>query len=205
VRAPMPEPDFTPPPRRSNRAAWLAAALVAVLALGAGWVFLNRDDEQATPSDTRSAPGAPAPIDAARISARASSTLKQSADKYVIQKTLDGREDTAWQSAGKQAGVTLTYTFDTPVDLRSITVRNGAVRSPERGRKSYPINARLRQVTVRTESGQRTWQLQDTPKAQTFEQPFGRTRTVRLLVEKVYPGSEFDDLALTEITFGGIG
>ena len=118
--------------------------------------------------------------------------------------TLDGRDDTAWNSDGDRgrngAGATLTYTFDKPRRIVRITVRNGYVRSP-RDSAVYAHNDRLRRVRVTTQHGSRTWDLADSPDPQTLTVDLGVTSSVQLVVETFYVGKQYQDLALTEISF----
>jgi hypothetical protein len=122
---------------------------------------------------------------------------------------LDGRDNTAWNSDGNKVGpglgITLTYHFGRPVHLIAITVRNGYVRSSLLGTEAFAANGRLKRVIVRTDTGGTRWQLRDTPRPQTLRADLGRTRTVTLVVESVYQGNRFSDLALTDIAFTGRG
>ncbi len=215
VQAREPVPDTPPPvphPPDRRRYVVLAAALVTVALIGGVAWIVNRGgdgDDGPPPAAPSATVEAAATVDPGRITARASSTIRHSRNKFGIRNTLDGRDDTAWNSDGRKVGtgrgVTLAYEFDAPVDLRSITVRNGYVRSPERGTRSYRANGRLREVVVHTDGGEHTWNLEDTPEEQTMAQPFGPTDVVRLVVVRVYPGTEFRDLALTDIAFTGVG
>jgi hypothetical protein len=210
VRAALPEPPpIRPRPPRRNWGFLLGGAAMAAVLVIVAWVVVSGGDEETGPTVKPDEPAAVAVIAPGRITAEASSTIKQSKNKFSIQNTLDGREDTAWNSDGEKVGtgrgVTLTYRFDSPVDLRSMTLRNGYVRSPELGAESYGLNGRIREVLVRTDAGERTWRLEDTPEVQTFDPPVGQTSQVQLIVQKVYRGSKFKDLAVTDIAFSGVG
>lgn len=147
-------------------------------------------------------------LDRSGITARASSTLVSSRYTYGIANTLDGRDYTAWNSDGKKVGtgvgVTLRYDFGRRVDLRAVTLRNGYVRSAHSA-TSYADNERLRGITLRTDAGTFQGELLDTPDPQTLRQAFGKTTTVTITVRSVYPGHRYTDLALTDISFTGVG
>lgn len=157
----------------------------------------------------------PAPVVAAvaadGIRATASSTqAPEDGITYDAANTLDGNPATAWNSNGKKdgrgPGMTVTYTFSDPVDLRSITVLNGyqKVRTGSSGKKTvdlFQLNARVHRVRVVTDTGKWTWDLADSRDPQTLGREFGRTGTVRLQVVSVYRSDRYLDLALSEVSF----
>jgi hypothetical protein len=204
-----PPTSVTPPIRPSRRGRWLVVLLVVVLVvgIGLGWALLDGSDtRQSQPSTTPSV--VPSRLNPSTITARASNTLVSKRASYAIANTLDGRDDTAWNSNGRQVGsgkgVTLMYDFGRPVDLRAIVVRNGYVRSP-RSATVYRDNGRLRVVNVRTASGTFTWELRDSPDPQQIQRPFGTTDSVTITVRSVYPGAKYDDLAVTDVAFVATG
>lgn len=166
------------------------------------------DPTSPTQTDTATPTQDPAAVDPSRITAVASSTADSGSGRYSIANTLDGLDSTAWNSNGArdgQVGLTLVYTFDTPVDVRRIDVLNGYVRNPEGDPSVYSRNARLREVVVRTDETQTRWTLDDRPTLQSLEAELGTTRSVTLEVVSVYEGTGFLDVALTEIAFTGVG
>ena len=66
----------------------------------------------------------------------------------------------------------------------------------------FPLNERVRAFTVVTDAGSATWTLRDDRAPQTLTHAFGRTRTVKLRVEAVYPSRKYKDLAVSEVRFG---
>ena len=104
--------------------------------------------------------------------------------------------------------MTLRYTFAEPVDLRTISLRNGYQKVRQRPGKPeldlFAANERVRAVKVITDHGQWTWQLKDSKLPQRLSRRFGTTRSVRLKVTSVYPSSRYPDLAICEITFSGL-
>jgi hypothetical protein len=206
-----PGTDAAPAPRRPAPKA--VAAAVAALALVAGAAALGLratgHDEPAPAAGGTAPVAAVVPVAEADVHASASSTQHpDSGITYTASNTLDGRPETAWNSDGRGAGVTLVYTFARPVDLRSITVLNGyqKVRAGSSGPVDlYPLNARVRAFTVVTDAGSASWTLRDDRTPQTLTHAFGRTRTVRLRVEAVYPSRKYQDLAVSEVRFAAAG
>jgi hypothetical protein len=134
--------------------------------------------------------------------ATASSTLRsKGGQRYDAANTVDGDRTTAWNSDGKRVGdgvgVTLTYTFAQPVQLRHVVVENGYAKSPE----VYGWNERVRELEVDSGSRQEVFTLNDTKDPQELDADFGATSTVVLTVRAVYPGQRYKDLAITEVAF----
>jgi hypothetical protein len=212
--------DMLPPPRAmrpppapviesAHRAWWLwLIAVLAALLIAAGVVWGIR--RTASNGERPTAHPAPTPslLDSSGITARASSTRASDRFSYGIQNTLDGRDDTAWNSdpkkGGRGIGITLTYEFGRQVDLKAITMRNGSVRSAGSA-TIYADDERLHGVTVRTDHGTFAWSLRDTPDLQILQTSFGETAAVTLTVQSVYAGHKYQNLALTEISFVGVG
>jgi hypothetical protein len=183
-----------------------AAALVVVGGAAVAGLRSGTGDDASGRASASTATSDVTTVDAADIRARASSTQQpDSGVTYGAANTLDGRPETAWNSDGKGAGATLTYTFATPVDLRSLTVLNGyqKVLRGSSGAKVdlYPLNQRARAVTVVTDAGRATWTLRDDRAPQTFTHDFGRTSTVTLEVTAVYPSQKYRDLAISDVSF----
>jgi hypothetical protein len=206
--APAPPPELPATSRRVLAVAGAAAALVlvggaAVAGLRSGFA----DGGGGSPAAGTAAAADAVPIDPSLVRASASSTQRaDGAVSYAAANTLDGRRQTAWNSDGQGVGATLTYTFSSPVDLRSLTVLNG-YQKVLRGSSGatvdlYALNERVRTLTVVTDAGRVSWNLRDDRTPQTLTRDFGRTRTVRLEVTAVYPSARYRDLALSDVAFG---
>lgn len=157
---------------------------------------------RASTTVTSAALRAPARIDPATIKASASSVLPADGPfTYGAGNTLDGNLDTAWNdgSPGSGAGEKLTYRFAGSVQLTSIRLVNGFASTPE----LFAQNARIRAVVVLTDAGRFPLTLADVPERQELVMDFGRTSSVVLDVVTTYPGSAYEDLAMTEIEFFG--
>jgi Nicotine adenine dinucleotide glycohydrolase (NADase) len=211
--APLPPVPPAPPspPRQFGWVGWLIAALAAV-AVAAGAVVLvvalldggDDSDDQAGPTDSPPAPTetpepSPEPVDPDDVTATASSTLSD--NRFVVTNTLDGDRTTCWQSAGDQlesnVGVQLTYQFPEPVRIARITLVNGWARSPA----DFQNNQRVARASVNTDAGTTIWRVRDTAEPQTLELDPEPTSLVTLVIQEVYPGERFRDLAVTEVAF----
>jgi hypothetical protein len=211
VPAEAPAPAFphvpSPTSRRLLAVACGAAALVLVAAAAvAGLRSGSRDGGDGSPASATGAIAETVPVDPATVRASASSTQDpDSGVTYAASNTLDGRPQTAWNSDGRGVGVSLTYTFAEPVDLRSLTVRNGYQKVLHTSRGAtvdlFALNERVRTLTVVTDAGRVTWNLRDDRTPQTLTRDFGPTRMVRLEVSAVYPSAKYHDLALSDVTF----
>jgi hypothetical protein len=197
-------------PRRRRYARALATAAAAASLAGIGvWVL------GPSPGERQLAPAraVAVPVDPSSVAATATSTQTRSGSvTYTAANTLDGDPATAWNSNGARdgngPGISLTYTFARPVDLRRITVRNGyqKTRGQEGRRKVdlYPLNGRMRTVRVVTDAGRWTWTLADRRAPQTFAAP-GLTKAVHLKIITIYPSTRYKDVALSEISFSEAG
>jgi len=210
---PMP---VVPPPRTSARRSPVMLAALGLVVTGVLWLVVSTFIERSTPQTARpAAPGAsptavtgPRPVKNSTVAGVASSTGKpEGSVTYGIDNTLDDRPTTAWSSRGKGVGATLTYTFEQPVDLRGITVRNGYQKlvtgTPDRD--LYKLNERIRQVRVTTASGSVVWNLKDVRDPQTLKRDLGTTRTVKLTILSTYGSDSYKDVALSEIGFTEAG
>lgn len=199
--------------RRNRAPALLGVGLVVLIVAGtvaalsglAGGLGSGRD-AAAQPPPPKVLTLRPVPPDL--ISASASSTLHPGSRGYRARNTLDGRDDTAWNADGDKdgsgVGVTLAWTFEQPQHVQQITVRNGYVRS-SKDAQVFEHNGRIKRVRVSTDSGSEEWTMKDTPEAQSWRVDLGVTARVEFEVLEVYPGSKYQDLALTDIGFDAAG
>ena len=139
-----------------------------------------------------------------KVTAEASSTLPPDNYTYDIVNTLDRESVTAWNSNGEVVGesakgVTLTYRFSKPVDLREIEIYNGYQRSDE----TFINNGRVRRLLVTTDATEESFKLKDKQGKQTIASEFGLTDKVVLTIEDVFRDetTKYKDCALSEVTF----
>jgi hypothetical protein len=205
LRNARPPAMVLPPPEavvfgRPRRKTWvIVLAVVAVVALvGLAAFAVARGVFSAN------RPGAQTPVtlvrvDPATVTASASSTIPQS--RFRIQNTLDGDPQTVWDSDGahlkSNVGVKLTFSFAQRVNLARITIVNGSARSAQ----NFAENQRAAQLRVHTDAGDTTWNLKDTVEPQSFTLKPAPTGSVTFVVEKVYLGTRWPDLVLTEVAF----
>ncbi|MBN2798794.1 MAG: hypothetical protein JXX28_06550 [Deltaproteobacteria bacterium] len=131
----------------------------------------------------------------------ASSTLSP-ADVYHASNLFDGQASTAWVegSAGLGEGDTLTVRFAAPQTLTGIEVANGYQRS----RDHFTKNARARTLILRAGGREETVSLDDTEARQrrTLSAPL-QTQELTLALGQAWPGSRYQDLAITDLRFLG--
>jgi hypothetical protein len=200
-----PPPPPSPPaldagPRRFR--VWpIVALLTAALVAAAVAVYVTRFRGTGEPAGQppASAPGR-VPVDPALITPSASSTGRQG-DRFVVSNALDGNPATAWQSDGDRLptniGVSLTFRFNRPVRLVAITLVNGDARTDA----DYQNNERVARFAVRTDKGESGWEVRDTVQPQTFELDGTELTALTLVVQAVYKGTKFKDLAISEVSF----
>jgi hypothetical protein len=192
------EPPPQPPATRSSGHLWLIViGLLAVVGVGLSVFLIAREPG---PGANGTPANAPIRVDPNRVRATASSSVLND-PTYDVTKTLDGDGATAWNSDGARlpsnVGVRLSYRFVNPVRLTRITVVNGYARTPT----DYHNNQRVARFTVLTATATQSWALRDTADPQSLDQDFGSVAAVTFVVEAVYPGTKFKDLAVTEVGF----
>lgn len=119
---------------------------------------------------------------------------------------------TAWVEGvpGNGAGEWISYEFP-PQNPRitSVLIYNGLVKSD----RAWKANARVKKLLLSIdEKPYAVLDLADTPALQTFDlggpiQPLDpkKAMLLRFTIQEVYPGDKYQDTALTEIYFNGIG
>lgn len=128
---------------------------------------------------------------------------------HDAENTLDGDRDTAWNCRLEPAStstvrpvndVTLVYRFARPVRLARIDLVNGFARTA----RLFDLNARVREVTITTDTQAVTTTLSDSSQPQQVAADFGVTNILLFRVQSVYPGNGFPDVAMTDIEFQGL-
>jgi len=137
---------------------------------------------------------------------RASSYIEPSAERtYGPDNLIDGDPATAWNEGaeGLGEGEWVRLHFETPVIPARLEVANGYQRDEER----YTGNGRIEQMTVKYSDGtSQTVELEDRQGFQEVPLVPKETEWLLLTAESVYPGSTWEDLALSEIrVFGSRG
>jgi hypothetical protein len=142
-------------------------------------------------------------VDSSTVRVKASSVLPPGNGlTFVPENTLDGKLATAWNSNGAAGGtLTLTYTFANPVRLGRIDFANGFQQNAD----AYARNRRVKKLTVTADGAEHAFDVTDTKDFQRLEFDFGTTRTVVLRIDDTYPGSRYNDLAISEVVFHRLG
>lgn len=203
--------------------AFVLATVVATLVLVGLIVFsLGSDDEPDRPlivDAATAATTAPAAVAAPESSsqvadaeselpvaeASASSVLEPDGNvTYEPERTLDGEPATAWNDGvdGDPAGAWLEYTFASPVRIARIEIVNGYDKTVD-DLDLFDANARVRDVTIETDESSTDVQLDDSREPQSIDGPDEPACRVRLLIDSVYEGTRFEDVAVSEIMFIG--
>lgn len=120
---------------------------------------------------------------------------------YFIGNALDGNPDTAWNSAGPvpPEGITLSFEFATPVDLRQLQISNG-YQVPSR-RTTFDENGRVGRLEISGGGLNREALLKDIPEAQVVNLDLGTVSSVTLTVLTIYHGTSYSEVAITQIDF----
>ena len=147
-------------------------------------------------------------IDATDVVVDASSTLAPiGAFTYEPANTLDGDRDTALNHDSTGGGLPpegqfLRYTFATPIHLTRIDIVNGYAKSET----AFGENARVETISARIglSSPAIVFPLADTHQIQTLEHDFGLVTEVSLVIDSVYPGTKYRDVAITDVFFYAI-
>ena len=131
------------------------------------------------------------------LGAQASS---RSSDKYGPEFARDERYDTAWVegATGSGVGEWIAFTFK-PQTIQTIEIYPGFGKSKE----LFEANHRVKRATLIFSDGTRaSVELFDEMRLQTvrLSAPV-KTSSLRLIVEEVYPGAQYDDTAIAEISW----
>ncbi|MFT4960158.1 MAG: hypothetical protein ACI92Z_001236 [Paracoccaceae bacterium] len=124
----------------------------------------------------------------------------QGSNSYGPAYAADDNSQTAWVEAasGHGIGEFITFIFEQPQRLTTLSVRNGYAKS----NRIYSRNSRVRRLRISASNGKRVglvladtadWQGNDVLAA------LGKVSWIKLEIEQVYPGTQYRDTALTEI------
>lgn len=144
---------------------------------------------------------APSPIIPAKVTA--SSILPSSKDgSYAAENILSSNLSTAWVEGTQSNGVGewLEFAFNETQQFNSIRICNGYQKS----RGIYNNNARAKTLALVFANGEsQRVNLNDTMGC--FDYPLsGESDRIKLVVEAIYPGAKWQDLAISHIQFLGV-
>ena len=131
--------------------------------------------------------------------ASATSQIYASALDYYADKAIDGSIKTSWQEnvEGQGYGEALTVSFNSDTDVSYIGIFAGSFESEEQ----YYANSRLKKARIEFSQGQTfEYDFEDQPAISLIElSQTVRTRFIKITIEDVYPGYEWDDTAIAEV------
>lgn len=137
------------------------------------------------------------------VDVRASSYIEPSAERtYGPDNLVDADPATAWNEGaeGLGEGEWVRLHFESPVIPARLEVANGYQRDQER----YTGNGRIEQMTVKYSDGSsQTVELEDRQGFQEVPLEPKSTEWILLTVESVFPGTTWEDLAVSEIRVYG--
>lgn len=205
---------------------WVIAMVALGLLVGVGAVVIPQLLAPEVPSGATSAPSlppqitqtptlaptpapTPEPPSALVLLGATASSVVGNREKFAPDKAIDGDPRTSWQEgAAQEAGQWLEVEF-APARVHALVIWNGYQESEA----SYFANRRLRDVRITFDAGPPIeTRLEDTMEPITVEVA-GVDRATRMRIEIVttydprrtdYPGSPFDDCALSEVQVIGV-
>lgn len=192
---------------RGARSRWLLAAALAAALLALGVVLRSVDHEARSPGASggawRAGP-AVARIPASELTVDASSYLPNwRGYTFTPANLLDDDAATSWQPMRRSTGGVgewVLLRFDAPHTVTAIELANGLQRTDELG-DLYVMNNRVARATLQLSDGsEHPVRFRDSRSTVLVSLPAPRRiEWLRLTVESVYPGSKWNDLALSEL------
>jgi len=215
----------TPKPRRSNTipvvigigiaALVIIAVVVGVLVLGqpgssstSSAASTSQKTSTSTYTTTTSTSTSSSSSGSSNVSAKpsfptakASSVLPTDSDgTYYESNMLDNDTTTAWNSNSTSSGVTIKFSAASTQQVSAVRIMGGFCNNEQ----NYYENSRPKDITLSFDDGHTfTATLEDRPYAWqtiTLSSPI-QTKTVTLTINSAYAGSEWSDLAISEVQF----
>ncbi|SLN60405.1 hypothetical protein TRL7639_03335 [Falsiruegeria litorea R37] len=126
----------------------------------------------------------------------------QSGNSYGPRNVTDGNHRTAWVEGaqGQGIGEAFTIVFNEPVLINRWSLRNGYAKS----NKTYTRNSRVRELRLKFSNGKQThFTMDDTPDWQGTSalSEYGPVSWITFEIMDVYPGTHYQDTAITELAF----
>ncbi len=126
----------------------------------------------------------------------------QGSNRYGPSSATDGDHQTAWVegASGQGVGEAFVLVFDEPTQVDTWSLRNGYAKS----QKSFSRNSRVRKLRLTFSDGRQTFfTLDDTPDWQSTSAlaKYGPVSWILFEITDVYPGTHYEDTAITELNF----
>ena len=124
----------------------------------------------------------------------------QGSNSYGPSNVTDDNSDTAWVEAasGQGVGEFITIIFEQPQRLSTLSLRNGYAKS----NRVFTRNSRVRRLRISASNGKRVGlvlkDVADWQSSNVLSQ-LGPVSWIKLEIEQVYSGSQYQDTAITEI------
>lgn len=118
---------------------------------------------------------------------------------YPPSNAFDNNKDTVWTPDPQDENPWIELTATSEQSVNGIEIVNGYSKN----KKLYEANSRAKEVIVECNGTRYSYTLQDkgAGKAQRLSFPGGiKTEKIRITINSVYKGSEYDDLCIAEIT-----
>ncbi len=182
----------------------LIVVLLAVIAFFGGLIYSKQlnNHEKVTVVGKKTNKETTAKINRADIvSINASSVQTDSLSTHYAKLVNDQNPATAWaeDADGSGIGESLTFTFNDSYLVSGMKIEGGYFKSS----LSYQRNNRLKDFTLTYADGSEdVYTLEDQMKEQTIRFDSAvKTKSVKLTIDSVYEGSEYDDTCISEISF----
>ncbi len=127
-----------------------------------------------------------------------SSALVDGSNVYSAQNLIDSNLSTCWADGVSSFGIGeyIVINFDKEYDIHGIEIWNGYQKSSD----LFYKNSRPSSICVLTDRWKFDFSLEDRMGMQTFKL-FGSTRSVKIVINDVYPGTKYADTCISDISF----
>lgn len=123
----------------------------------------------------------------------------QSGNRYQADNLFDNRRNTAWVEgvSGNGIGEYLSIEFDTPQTVRHLELINGYTKS----NPTFMKNSRINELIITASNGKTLKvKLKDVQRWQQIPmEGFEQVEWIQLRIGSAYPGTKYEDTALTEL------
>ncbi len=136
----------------------------------------------------------------------ASSFISNGRNQHAPDRAFDGDPATAWNEneRGPGDGAWIAATFSNPVNVRRVRITTGYDYISQRHGDLFAMNSHLRRVRVTFDGGQAV--VRDVAEDQrelVLDGLHARAREIRIEAQRVWPGTRWSDLCLSEVTVEG--
>ena len=177
-----------------------------MVAIGVGGALIGCRRHESEPAPVAGEVGVGQVLRATRVTA-SSSHPRGAGYTFVATNLIDGSLSTSWQPARSERGSPLwvRLEFDSPVTVTSVGIANG-FQTKDRFGDEFLLNRRIATGRLRFEDASELpiRFAEDARGYVRFAVPRKATRTVELVVDEMFAGSKWSDLAVSEIEVTGL-